>query len=188
MASQKKLHLEKTRGKGRPLFAKDEMKLCSINPSWSEDELLDQEGIFYLKDVVQALNMPSASLKKMAMDMEAKGLSSWEEMGIRKTWTHWIVRMKKFADFFYNNDLQTVLDVDPRWDANELLEQKGLYYLTDVCAKLPFTAHQIRYQVRRNRNSREDFGVWKDEKYRSYIVDMEVFSEWIYRIWTEGTR
>ncbi len=165
------------------IFESDEMRLCYISPDWSEEDMLGQEGIFYLKDVAGKLNMSSADFKKRASDLEIEGKSPWEVMGIRKAWTQWIVRMKKFADYFKENAFPRVQDVDPAWNGNTLLMQKGQFYLTEVCDKIPFTAHQIRYQVRRNKNARKEFGVWKDPDYKTYIVEMEVFSVWIRQIW-----
>lgn len=165
------------------IFESDEMRLCYIAPEWSEEEMLRQEGIFYLKDVAGKLNMSSADFKKRASDLETEGKSPWEIMGIRKAWTQWIVRMIKFADYFKENAFPRVQEVDPNWDGNTLLMQEGQFYLTEVCDKIPFTAHQIRYQVRRNKKARKEFGVWKDLDYKTYIVDMDIFSHWIRTIW-----
>ena len=68
-------------------------------------------------------------------------------------------------------------------NARKLMAQ---FYLTDICEKIPFSAHQIRYQVRQNDRSREQFGVWKDEGYKTYIVEMETFSNWIQNVWSQA--
>lgn len=170
------------------IFEKDEMQLRSIRPEWTVDELLAEEGIFYLKDVASKLDMRLADLKKKASDLEYEGESAWETMGVRKTWSQWIVRMKKFGTFFRENAFPKIKEVDPAWNGNQLLAQKGRFYLSDVCEKIPFTARQIRYQVRRNENAREEFGVWRDEDYKAYIVEMGIFSVWLRRVWNEGMR
>ena len=169
------------------VFEKDEMQLRTINAEWTEEELLDKEGIFYLKDVANKLNMSSADFKKKAADLELGGQSAWEVMGIRKAWTHWIVRMKKFGHYLKNNSLPRIQEVKGEWDGNQLLSMKGQFYLSDVCEKIPFTSHQIRYQARQNENAREEFGVWKDPAYKTYIVEMEAFSKWIARVWRNVT-
>ena len=186
MAKEKRVRGTNTAKRYERIFEPDEMRLCSINPEWTADELLNQEGIFYLKDVVNKLQMSSADFKKKASDIEIEGDSPWEVMGIRKAWTHWIVRMKKFGQYISTHAMPNIREVDDQWDGNKLLSQKGQFYLTDVCERIPFSAHQIRYQARTNRNCRKEYGVWKDEGYKTYIVEMEVFSKWIRTIWAQA--
>ena len=168
------------------VFESDEMKLAGVEPNWSEEDFLDQEGIFYLKDVANKLEIPSSEIKKRALAMERSGKSAWLIMGVRKTWTHWIVRMTVFSKYFESMAPSRIRRVDPNWDSNFLLAQKGRFFLSDVCEKLPFTADQIRYQARHNAKSKQDFGVWKEQRHKSYLVDMEVFSKWIRRVWNSG--
>jgi len=186
MSKEKSKRAKKGKRKVEKIFEADEMQLRTISPEWSAEELLSQEGIFYLKDVVGTLQLSTADFKKKATDLEEAGESPWEIMGLRKAWTHWIVRMKKFGEFLHSNAMPTIRDVDPSWDANKLLGQKGQFYLTEVCEKIPFSAHQIRFQARRNRRSREECGVWKDEGYKTYIVEMETFSRWIRGVWAQA--
>ena len=169
------------------IFHSDEMQLRSVNPDWAEEEMLEQDGIFYLKDVAQKLEIPSGEFKKEARKLDVEGKSPWDIMGIRKAWTHWQVRMRVFGPFYKKNWLPKIRTVDKDWDGNELLSQKGRFYLVDVCEKIPFTTHQIRYQVRRNKDAKKEYGVWKDEQYNSYLVDMEIFSEWMRKIWLQGS-
>lgn len=165
------------------VFEADEMQLRTVDHNWTQEQLLSMDGIFYLKDVVGKLELTSADCKKRASDLEIAGKSPWEVMGLRKAWTHWIVRMQRFGEYVNNNAMPQIRHVDEYWDGNTLLAQKGQFYLTDVCEKIPFSAHQIRYQVRQNKHARRDFGVWKDEGYKTYIVEMEVFSRWIRSVW-----
>lgn len=168
------------------IFNDDEMRLLSVKPDWTEDELLDQKGIFFLKDVAQKLLVHSSEFKKEARTLERKGENSWDVMGIRKTWTHWQVRMMKFSPYYRAHRLPKIQNVEKAWDGNTLLSQIGRFYLTEVCEKIPFSTHQIRYQVRRCPNPKEEYGVWKDEQYKAYLVDMEKFSAWMKRIWVHG--
>ncbi|MCB1049531.1 MAG: hypothetical protein H6510_12415 [Acidobacteria bacterium] len=165
------------------IFDQDEMGLLPVDPNKSTDELLNLQGVFYLKDVARHLDINSQDLKRKAKELEVKGESPWEVMGIRKTWSHWIVRMSKFSPYFRKFMLPKLATVQDEWDTNEMLNQKGVFYLSDVCTKLPFTVHNIKYQVRRNPKSRDLYGVWKDPDYKTYLVDMEVFANWIRRVW-----
>lgn len=168
------------------VFQADEMELRTVNPEWSEEELLTQEGIFFLKDVAAKLKVHPQDFKKHAKEIETRGEAAWEVMGIRKTWTHWQVRMKVFGPYFHSWKLPRVNKVDKNWDGNTLLSQTGHFYLSEVCDKIPFSTHQIRHQIRKADNPAEDFGVWKDPAYKGYLVEMDVFSKWIKRIWTTG--
>lgn len=167
------------------IFDQEEMGLLPVDPNKSTDELLNMQGVFYLKDVARHLDITTHDLKRKAKEVENRGESPWEVMGIRKTWSHWIVRMSNFADYFRKFMLPKLDVVKEDWDTNKMLAQKGTYYLSDVCAKLPFTVHNIKYQVRRNAKAREQFGVWKDADYKTYLVDMETFSKWIRRVWAD---
>ncbi len=171
---------------GEKIFNEDEMRLMNVYPEWDEEDLLNQEGIFFLKDVAQKLQIHSSEFKKEARAQERLGRNPWDVMGIRKTWTHWQVRMKKFAPYYRAHRLPKIQTVEKSWDGNVLLNQKGRFYLTDVCEKIPFSTHQIRYQVRRTQNPKEEYGVWKDDQYKAYLVDMPIFSRWMKRIWIDG--
>ena len=168
------------------IFNEDEMRLLSVKPEWSEEDMLNQQGIFFLKDVALKLEIHSSEFKKEARVLEKMGKDPWDVMGIRKTWTHWQVRMVKFAPYFRAHRLPKIHTVEKTWDGNTLLSQKGRFYLTDVCEKIPFSTHQIRYQVRRSANPKEEYGVWKDDQYKAYLVEMEAFAKWMKRIWVEG--
>lgn len=168
------------------IFQADEMRLRAVKESWSEAQFLAQQGIFYLKDVANKLQIPSSEIKKRAGAIEKKGQSPWNVMGVRKTWTHWIVRMTVFSEYFKTMEPSRIRKVDPLWDGNKTLAQKGRFFLSDVCEKIPFTATQIRYQARHNPRSQIEFGVWKEPKHKSYLVDMETFAKWIRKVWGSG--
>ncbi len=185
MASGNRTKDEKTPIDVPKIFDKDEMSLKSIDPNISSDELLNTEGVYYLKDVAKLLEIAPHDLKRRAHTFEDKGRDPWEIMGVRKTWSHWIIRMTRFSPYFRKFMLPRLNAVESKWDSNEMLAQKGIFYLSEVCEKLPLTPHHIKYQVRRNKKSREQFGVWKDIEYKTYLVDMEVFSKWIEKIWNE---
>jgi hypothetical protein len=170
------------------IFEKDEMILSDFDKSWTPKELLSKEEIFFLKDVVKVLNLDINKVKKKAKELEVKNQSSWEVMGTRKVWSHWMVRMKVFAPYYKRHLIPKVKPVNPTWDGNELLNQKGKFLLTEVCKKLPFTSHQIRYQANKNKNAKTEYGMWKDKDLNAFVVDMERFSPWIKRLWAGDFR
>ncbi len=165
------------------IFAEDEMALSEVSSDWSAEELLSHKSIFYLKDILEILQLDPVKVKRKANDLKKKGQSPWEIMGVRKMWTHWIVRMSIFAPYYRDHLRSKVKPVDPNWDGNTLLKQDGLFLLTAVCKLIPFSAHQLRYRAKTNDNSREEYGIWKETDLNAFVVDMEIFSKWVKGLW-----
>jgi len=156
-----------------------------VMPQWTPEVFLSQEGIFFLKDVVKKLDLDQARIVRMVKKTIADGGSPNELMGISKMWSQWVVRMKVFAPYYKSQICSPIRSVDHGWDSNVLLSQKGLFLLSEVCTLIPFTSWQIRYQVSRNMGAAQDYGVWKDPETKRYLVNMEVFSAWISKLWRE---
>jgi hypothetical protein len=165
------------------IFEQDEMVLRKVNKAWSAEDLLNQDGIFFLKDIVGVLDLDSAKVIKKAREVQEKGQSSWQVMGIRKVWNHWAVRMKVFAPYYRKYLRSWVKAIQDDWDSNVLLKQKGIFLLSEVCELIPFSTYQIRYQANKVENSAETYGIWKDEQLNRFVVDMEKFSGWIKSLW-----
>ena len=165
-----------------PLFQDDEMTLRQIDPNWSHEELLNQEGIFFLKDICKVLGLDTIKVKRRARGYK----NAYAILGARKVWNHWIIRMKTFAPYYRKHLIPKTRKVDPEWDGNTLLKQKGVFLLTDISKKLPFSTHQLRYQAKRNPNSRKEYGIWKDKELKVFLVNMEPFFKMGYQ--ALGTR
>lgn len=165
------------------IFEEDEMILMKVDKNWSADELLDKEGIFFLKDIVGILELDSAKVIKRARELQNDGKSSWSTMGIRKVWNHWAVRMTIFGPFYEKHLKSRVKSIKTEWDSNVLLKQKGIFLLSEVCELIPFSTYQIRYQTKKNKNAVEEYGIWKDPELNRFVVNMEVFSEWVKKLW-----
>ena len=166
------------------IFQEDEMALSEVNPDWSPDHLLEQKSIFYLKDIVDILMLDPVKVKRRANDLKKKGDSAWDLMGVRKMWTHWIVRMSIFAPFYRQHFQSKVRPLDPSWDGNTLLKQEGIFLLTAVCKLIPFSAHQLRYRAKTNPNAEKEYGIWKEKDLNAFVVDMKIFSTWVKGLWS----
>ena len=165
------------------IFEEDEMTLSEVNPDWTPERLLSRQSIFYLKDILKILQLDPVKVKRKANELKRKGHNPWEFMGVRKMWTHWIVRMSVFAPYYRDHLKSKVRPIDPEWDGNALLKQRGLFLLTSVCKLIPFSAHQLRYRAKTNNRSREEYGIWKERDLNAFVVDMEVFSKWVKGLW-----
>jgi len=144
------------------IFAKDEMKVRQVRTHWTPAELLQSEGIFFLKDMVGILELRSDRIKRIVRELQANGESPYRVVGVRKVWSHWLVRMSVFRHYYAKHLAPTVRQIQPDWNANRLLSETGRFLLADVCKLLPFTTHQLRYQSKNHPNARAALGVWKD--------------------------
>ncbi len=165
------------------IWKEDEMELMSVNSRWTPEELFAREGVFFLKDVVKILSVDPVKVKKQARALRERGQDPWKAMGARKVWNHWIVRMKVFGPFYKEHLVSKIRALEPQWDGNTLLQQKGLFYLTDVCKLIPFATHQLRYQAKRTPDAEQKIGIYKDEEIHSFVVDMERFAKWMTELW-----
>jgi len=144
------------------VFAPDEMKLKAVRRHWSAEELLSQDGVFFLKDIVGKINVTSADVKKAARAIVESGRCPYRVMGVRKVWNHWTVRMAVFRDYYARHLASPITRIEANWNANRLLEQKGLFLLSEVCSILPFKAHQLRYQAKQHPDSRRAYPLCQD--------------------------
>lgn len=166
-----------------PLFASDEMQALKVENHWSAEDLLKQEGIFYLKDIAPLLKIHVPKLKARIRQMQRAEESAWTTMGIKRIWLHWIVRMKVFAPYYRQNLLPKEIGNADDFDTHTLLAQPGLFYLTDVTRHIPFTAQQLRYQANKNPQAKTEMGIWKDDVLNTFLVDMPIFAKWLKKIW-----
>ena len=176
--------MTKKERKPKPIiFEPDEMNLREFEKSWQREELLKQEGVFFLKDITRLLEIDSAKIKNEANKIVAGKRSPWRVMGARKIWNHWVIRMTVFAPYYRKHLQPRIMKLPKSIDANHLLRLTGTFYLTDVCRLLPFSTHQLRYQAKQNPASKREYGIWKDEKLNAFVVDMKPFSIWIRSLW-----
>ncbi len=170
------------------IFQPDEMMLRRVDPRWGRDQLLSQNnGVFLFKEISSLLDVSSVVLKRRAEEIAARGQNPWDVMGAKKLWNNWLIRIKVFGPYCKRHLVSKITRELPD-DGNELLESTGLFLLTAVCERLPFTAQQIRYQAKkRGERSRSEIGVWKDQSVGSYVCDMGIFSKWIKNAWGRGT-
>ena len=165
------------------IFEEDAMDLVEVKTIWTADDLLAREGVFFLKDIVKILELHVPDLKKRVKSLQNSGKNPWHVLGARKIWNHWIIRMKVFAPYYRAHLKPRVRRLSGTWDANSLLSEKGIFFLTQVCRYLPFSAHQIRYQAKKRPDARQKIGVWKDDQLKTFLVDMALFAPWLKTLW-----
>ncbi len=169
---------------GRPFFDEEEVNGLS-RPARGDnaESLLSRPGLFFFKDIRKRLLLKPDWLKKQVEMIRAAGGDPWKDMGVRKVFQHWLVKMSVFAPYYRRHAASKVKTVPKDIDGNELLAMEGVFAMSDVAKRIPFTASQLRYQAKQHDNSKERCGLWKDEKRGVYLVDMARFSVWVRTLW-----
>lgn len=165
------------------IFDNDEMKMNKVDKNWGPEDLLAQDGLFFLKDVVKVFNLKTSTVKRKFHEIKDLGQDPYLVMGVRKVWQHWLVRMKVFAPYYRHHLDSKVQPLSPDWDANLMLKQSGIFLLGDVVERLPFTSHQLRHQANHCGDPRKEMGVWKDNNLKLFVVDMQAFAPWVRKTW-----
>lgn len=166
------------------IFKDDELSLNKVDPLWTAEELLDQTGLFYLKDVAPLLGIHTNGVLRQTRDLKIKRADFYGRLGLQRAITHWLVNMQRFAPFYREHLKPTHKKVDPCWDGNDLLNQEGVYRLSDLCKLIPFTASQLRNHAKKT-NAHEEMGIFVDakSKQRQYLVEMPKFKKWLGEFW-----
>ncbi|CAM2011618.1 hypothetical protein [Acanthopleuribacter pedis] len=162
------------------VFAPDERGVTNHNGNL--DTLFDQEGVVYFHTISDQLNLPSRTLKELA-NRYPNEQECWREMGVRKLANAWLVRLVVFSRWYRTHYAPRLIDsVDPNWDGNALLRQKGRrFLLSEVTKKIPFSAHQLRYKARRMDNAKSVMGVCKEGDV--WVVHIDPFAKWVKQVW-----
>ncbi len=165
-----------------PQLFQDDEQLAKIDKLWSVADLLAQPAVFFLKDVCSLLEITAASVLAHAKRLHEQGQDAYAVMGLRKVWNHWYVRMKVFAPYYQAHFMTNIRRIRPGMDTNTLLNQEGIFLLSQVCKCIPFTSNQLRHQARVV--PVEVCGIFKQEG--TYLVHMEIFGQWLSRLWQTG--
>ena len=169
------------------IFQPDEFSARTIDPKWSKPALLRQDGIFFLKDVLKHLNIDRQVLMRVINRIKEKGDDVYKVAGVQKVFSKWKVRMTVFAPFYRKHLVLSYQKIPDKWDSNDVLNAtKGVFLLTDICKKIPFTKFQIQYQAKKLSNSKKEIGVWKDSSCNMYLVKIALFGPWIKKLWQKG--
>jgi hypothetical protein len=145
------------------------------------DALVAEYGVCVpLERFAEEMGFTTAELKKTAFIGRQQGV----ETGISQTETGWMIDIHVFRRNVWEKRVEPhVRYIPSHWDGNDLLGQKGLFYLRDVVELLPFNANQLRYQAQKHADSRRETGIFRPADSRGYLVDMEIFSPWLSQLW-----
>lgn len=160
-----------------------QVKIQTVSQNWTPGILLSMSGLFYLKDIAPILELNTSKIKAASYRLSEKGEDALKIMGVCRHDQQWLVDIERFSHYYFEHLVPGVKKVKPEWNGNDLLRTKGIFYLADVCEKIPFTAQQLRYQATKSSGSRAKYGIWKDHDLGTYLVDMEVFGPWIAHLW-----
>lgn len=158
-----------------------------IEDEWDEDNLMNQDGFFKVKDVASFLDDTTGTynfIQREATKMSKEGKDPTKEMGFfRLGGTMW-VKMPKFAPWFQAFGKKPINKIPKNWDLKTFLEQKkGTFKLKDFGELLgdnhPLNTGFIRRQSLKlgPEQSAKVMGVRKD-RFHGLVVMMPAFGKW----------
>ena len=162
------------------IFEPDELNKVSPKGDWTLEKILSTKGIFHFKNITKILGLTNTRLNHEYNVILKNGTDPYREMGVKKVWNKWVIRMLVFAPY-YKDHLKKAFDPVPKgWDANTVVRQKlGVYRLIDICNLLPLTYSQVRRQARKMTDPKTEIGIWKDTDEKVMLVDLTIFSPWL---------
>ncbi|CAM2007460.1 hypothetical protein [Acanthopleuribacter pedis] len=162
--------------------SRDGITLQTIPPEQGMGDLLQRDGLFLLDEVLTRLPLVSFKLKRKVHEHQ----DAWQRIGVTCRDGVWLVNMRVFRQWYLGQAAVHPRFVERHWDANQLLRQKGCFFLIEVSEKIPFTSGQVRHQARKCADSRTEIGVWKEPSLGFYMVEMTAFARWIREIWLDN--
>ena len=166
----------------------EELKFQQIDTTMSPDELLVQDGWFFLKQVFVVLDQGTTSRYKLAFKqierLREKGEDPYKVMGYKKFGGRVGVQMERFAPWYRQNLLLQAERLDGSLDFQVFLEQENSYYrLSEVCKYyehyLPYTYSILKRGADRSPDPLNEVGIVKYDT--TYLVFMPRFGEWLRR-------
>ncbi len=165
------------------LFQNDEISR-EVDPHWSEDELLNNDGLYGLSKVADQLNLDKRKIREFARDEEKAGIDIYSEYGLKKIeGSQWKILMRNFKqaynDFKYRfsiNEVKENIQRIPKGvTRKDFFGLRGYYKLKDVIKQgfLPFEHREVIAYLNRLEDPRAVAGAWKGPK--EWYVDFEVF-------------
>ncbi len=144
------------------ILAPDEAALQKPKEGETAETLLRREGVFFFKNIAPILYLDAIAIRRETRKLVAAGQNPWQTMGVRKIWSHWLVRMKIFAPNYRNRLKKRWQPIPGSWDSNRLLEAEGVFKMADVARQLPSRDASIRRQAKISPHAWDVMGVWKD--------------------------
>ncbi len=182
------------------LFDPDE-RHGTVDPKWTREELLRQEGIFKLTHVCNLLSLNQPALRKLLNEEIKEGRDTYKRYGLKREQGGWIVRMKTFARMVQKLESAVGLKkkriktkrVPKGISYAEFFKLEGIYKLADVMEPnyLPYSYEQITTLVKRGRDPDDDqplprelCGCWLDpERSRFWLCDFQPFLAFALSLW-----
>lgn len=158
------------------LFEPDEWKTIKIDPEWSEQDLLDQEGMVELTKLLPFLKTDKSTILKHVFLYERHNHDPYKEMGLRRISRTWFVRMKVFS-VHYQALLKNHYNTIPEeLDQGDILKLEGRYNVEEVCERLSLDYDLVLDDSRESHASK---GIHKFPDAACPEVVMPKFVSWI---------
>lgn len=153
----------------------------------SEKELLKiKSGLYKVADIERVLKLSPGTLRNTASRYERQGGHPYRDWGIGNSpISHWVVRMRIFSTAWQKLIKPQILKapegiahLPPDITTDQLIHLKGIYRLSQLKGRLPFSHQSVKNQARKHgHSSRMTMGCWKEGS--QFYVDMQPFLAWI---------
>ena len=167
-----------------PLYADDKL-MQEVDPDWSPEELLMQEGLFNLTDIAPLLDLDIRNLTRYAAKL---GKEARQKMGLDRVGGLWVVQMRVFAPFYRTNPFRRVKRLPRDWTPEMLKYQDGVFWLTDVCRVLGLNAERVRDQACQDPERFRRRGITPGPDGKRYQVDIGLAMDWLQSLTPPGRK
>lgn len=170
------------------LFKADEI-LTEIDPEWTEEDLLSQDGVFSFSKVIDVLGLDKKKIREFAKSQDEAGVDIYVKYGLKKMeGSQWRIRMKIFRKavvefkrkFWYERQEKDIQRVHDGIFREAFFNLKGKFKLKEVVETgyLPYDMREVTSFLKKEEISREESGCWKGAK--DWYVDFVPFILFLY--------
>ena len=158
----------------------------TVDDRMTQDELLVQEGWFYLKEVFTVLDPGNDGKYKLAFKqfkrLIEKGDDPYETMGRRKFGGRVGILMERFAPWYLANPMFKTKKLESDLPFPQFLQEKDVYYrLSEVCKvyrnNLPYSYAILKREADKHEDSLRQVGIVKCDT--TYLVALPWFEHWL---------
>jgi hypothetical protein len=172
-------------------FDDEEMMWPTIDPDWTKDDLLQQNGMFRFARIKETLGLKSIDLTRLRKELD-DDQKAYQVYGFYKPFSgQYIVRMSRFRTAYKNyfsekrvgrKRSEVIHSLPAGIDANKLKDLNGVYLFSLLEDIPPFGEHlEAIKKLASKRSSAEEarlrMGVWREPS-RKYLMELPTFWHW----------
>ena len=162
-----------------------ELGFNTVSPWMSEEDLLSQQGWFYLRDVFNVLDPEQTGKYKLAFKqiqrLIEKGKDPYEIMGRKKFGGRVGILMERFAPWYEANLILRTHKLDDGISFSDFLKKEGYFRLSEVCKIysdfIPYSYAILKRYADNSTDPINEIGIVKFDT--TYLVALPRFTDWL---------